>query len=141
MGEHGLWVTGEAVRVSDSFMFVKPTTGSNGGRFLQVGYRWQEGGAHQDGWIFFKTDEGRGVLKAPWLDAWHLGKERMECEGRIVWEGVADGRGRYAAPPGPDRGWRISIEGAGEKGLIMRMFNISPEGNEGLAVEAVYERI
>ena len=141
VGENKLWVTGETVRASDSFMGVEPVTGSAGGKFLRVGYRWHEGERPQDGSFVFNVDEARGMLKALWKDTWHTGEKGMELEGRVMSGGVADVRGSYAAPPGADWGWRITIERAGEKGLIMRMFNISPEGREELAVEAVYERV
>jgi hypothetical protein len=51
-------------------------------------------------------------------------------------------RGTYAAPPGPDWGWRIDVTPGGE-GLRVIMHNVWPEeqgGKEELAVEAVYAR-
>jgi hypothetical protein len=44
--------------------------------------------------------------------------------------------GRYAAPPGPDWGWRIELVGEGPDVLVLRMLNITPDGEEALAVEA-----
>ena len=48
-------------------------------------------------------------------------------------------KGTYAAPPGPDWGWRIEIT-PDEGTLRVVMFNIWPEGKEALAVETVYTR-
>jgi hypothetical protein len=51
-------------------------------------------------------------------------------------------RGTYAAPPGPDWGWRIDVTPDGDK-LRIEMHNVWPEeqgGKEELAVEAVYGR-
>jgi hypothetical protein len=54
--------------------------------------------------------------------------------------GVVSLRGSYAAPPGPDWSWRIEIEAEGVSFLLVRMFNITPLGEEALAVLARYER-
>jgi hypothetical protein len=49
-------------------------------------------------------------------------------------------RGSYAAPPGPDWGWRIEITPDGRT-LRIVMFNIWPDGSrEDLAAEASYTR-
>jgi len=46
--------------------------------------------------------------------------------------------GTYAAPPGPDWGWCISIAtGEGER-LNITMYNVEPGGIETLAVESQY---
>jgi len=46
-------------------------------------------------------------------------------------------RGSYAAPPGPDWGWRTVIEIPDDDSFRMVMYNVSPEGKEELAVNAV----
>jgi hypothetical protein len=48
--------------------------------------------------------------------------------------------GTYAAPPGPDWGWRITIEPQSPAAFRLRMYNISPAGPSDLAVEAIYAR-
>ena len=45
--------------------------------------------------------------------------------------------GSYAAPPGPDWGWRIVLEPLSET-LQIRMDNITPDGEDLPAVEATY---
>ena len=55
-------------------------------------------------------------------------------------EGSVSIQGSYAAPPGPDWGWRILIEPRQADSFWMVMYNISPEGREALAVEATYAR-
>jgi hypothetical protein len=63
----------------------------------------------------------------------------MVCTGLIDKYGLVDVLGSYSYPPGPDWGWRITLS-PGEDELEMRMFNIHPEGQEDLAVEASYRR-
>ena len=53
---------------------------------------------------------------------------------------VFDLHGTYAAPPGPDWGWRITIRSGSASELQIIMHNISPEGQEDLAVQANYQR-
>ena len=47
-------------------------------------------------------------------------------------------QGSYAAPPGPDWGWRIALD-VTQTSLTLSMTNIFPDGREQAAVEAGYE--
>lgn len=49
-------------------------------------------------------------------------------------------KGSYQVPEHPDRGWRTVIESENSDSFKITMFNVSPEGVEDLAVEAIYER-
>ena len=49
-------------------------------------------------------------------------------------------RGSYRAPPGPDWGWKISLTPDLEGRVRIVMHNVSPAGEEHLAVEAEYTR-
>jgi hypothetical protein len=69
-----------------------------------------------------------------------MGDALMTCEGAPGSNGSIAVAGSYAAPPGPDWGWRIEIGPEREGGLSLRMFNVTPEGREDLAVEAHYLR-
>jgi hypothetical protein len=102
------------------------------GKFVALAYTWEHEGQPQDGLIVFAT-EGRA---ATWLDSWHMGDSVMQCE--VTREGDAVSlRGSYPAPPGPDWGWRIKIA-HNDSELEIRMFNLSPDGQEWPAVAAVY---
>ena len=67
-------------------------------------------------------------------------EEFMVCEGSAEDDGTVSFRGTYAAPPGPDWGWQITIEPKGEDAFRFLMYNITPEGEKELAVEVVYSR-
>jgi hypothetical protein len=73
-----------------------------------------------------------------WIDSWHNGDAVMACEGTGS-DGRVDVRGSYPAPSGPDWGWRIRVE-PGSGSLVIRMDNVSPDGEEYPAVEASYRR-
>jgi hypothetical protein len=64
----------------------------------------------------------------------------MNFTGTCDEQGTVRVLGSYAAPPGPDWGWRIEIEPAAGS-WTLRMFNITPDGQEVLAVEATLSRI
>jgi hypothetical protein len=108
------------------------------GQFLVLSYAWEAEGEPQDGMILFPPETGEGAAKGVWLDSWHVKDELMVCaatgEG-----GTVTLSGSYPAPEGPDWGWRIEIGGP-DGSLVVRMTNITPQGEEALAVLAEYGR-
>jgi hypothetical protein len=109
------------------------------GRFLRFDYTWTYKGAPQEGSLLISGDKAAAVT-AYWIDSWHMGDLAMTCRGSVEADGVVSLRGSYAAPPGPDWGWRIDLTSKDGK-LRMVMFNIWPDGREELAVEADYSRV
>lgn len=109
-----------------------------GGRFVRFDYTWQYQGAPQEGSILFGCDTKAHTLTAHWIDSWHMGNKAMACEGPVQDSGKLSVRGSYAAPPGPDWGWRIDVTPGDD--LRMEMVNIWPDGREDAAVEASYTR-
>jgi len=118
-----------------SKLFVKPVAGGN---FLQFDYDWTYQGAEQAGVLLFCCDE-ENAASAAWVDSFHMSTKVWLCTGRAT-DGSAELRGSYAAPPGPDWGWRITIRPAVPNELTIVMHNISPEGQEDLAVQIDYTR-
>lgn len=125
------------VRESESTASVTPAAQ---GRFLVVRYLWADEGKPQDGELLVSLDPKRSELVAAWIDSWHMGDRFMTLTGTPRGDGTICVEGAYEAPPGPDWGWRIEIhpEGAGQ--FEMLMTNISPDGEEALAVRATYSR-
>ena len=62
------------------------------------------------------------------------------CQGTPEMDGSISVRGTYAAPPGPDWGWRIVLGPHDGAALHLQMYNISPDGTEEVAVHAEYTR-
>lgn len=104
-----------------------------GGNFLQFNYDWTYEGEKQEGVLFFGGDE-ENAASAAWVDSFHMSSKIMSCIGSVT-EGAAELRGSYAAPPGPDWGWRITIRSVSPNKLMIVMHNISPEAQEDLAVQ------
>jgi hypothetical protein len=87
--------------------------------------------------IVFRSQREEEKTRAVWLDSWHVRNDIMVCEGSER-DAVVFLRGSYAAPLGPDWGWRIEIEREGPSALVIRMFNVTPSGQEALSVLAEY---
>ena len=120
---------------SPSKLSVKPVAG---GSFLQFDYDWIYEGEAQAGLLLFGCDE-ENVASAAWIDSFHMSSKIMSCTGGAD-DGSAELRGSYAAPPGPDWGWRITLRSVSPNELTIVMHNISPEAQEDLAVQIDYRR-
>ena len=110
-----------------------------GGRFIRLDYDWSYRGAGQEGSLLIGYQSERGKVTAHWIDSWHMAEGVMACEGAVEVDGSIAVRGSYAAPPGPDWGWRIVLRPDGSA-LQVVMYNVTPDGQEALAVEATYAR-
>lgn len=112
-----------------------------GGRFVRIDYTWSESGEPQDGAMVVGCEQASGVVTVAWLDSWHNGDRMMICTGRPLPDGGFDVSGTYPAAPGsPDWGWRTCVT-INHESWTMTMFNVTPEGQEALAVQAEYRRL
>ena len=110
-------------------------------KFLRLDYTWAYQGDPQEGSLWVGGDPKTGEVIAHWIDTWHMSDGVLVCRGGPAHEdGSISVRGSYAAPPGPDWGWRIDIQPGDGRTLRVVMFNITPEGQEDMAVEASYTR-
>jgi hypothetical protein len=108
-----------------------------GGRFVRLDYTWGYQGKPQEGSLLVGFEPKSGEISGHWNDTWHMGLKGLACVG-TAGGGTIAVRGSYAAPPGPDWGWRIEIT-PGES-LRITHTNIDADGTEDLAVEGVYSR-
>ena len=106
------------------------------GRFVRVDYTWGYQGGPQEGSLLVGFNPKSGVVSGHWIDTWHMGRQGMTCLGSAA-DGTISVRGSYAAPPGPDWGWRIDIA---TEPLRITHTNIFPDGRESPAAEGVYSR-
>jgi hypothetical protein len=108
------------------------------GKFFELHYTWAEGGLPQDGALLLGQSQEK--LTAAWVDSWHMQDKMMQCSGKAQTDGAVSVLGYYAAPPDPDWGWRIVLQLDSADQFRLIMYNISPDGEEILAVEAVFSR-
>jgi Protein of unknown function (DUF1579) len=110
-----------------------------GGRFARFDYTWRYKDSPQEGSILLGVDPRRKICRAAWIDSWHMGHSLMDCTGGSAGSYLSV-RGSYPAPPGPDWGWRIDLGPQDDSIFRLVMYNVSPQGEEELAVDATYTR-
>ena len=106
-------------------------------RFFSVSYSWQVEDELAEGLIIFPASLGPTTAVATWLDSWHMSEVIMVCEASLNPAGFVALKGSYAAPSGPDWGWRLEL-GEEDEAFVLRMFNITPDGHEEIAVLTRY---
>lgn len=112
-----------------------------GGRFMRLDYTWEYLGRPQTGSLLLGYEADADVVTAHWIDTWHMEDKVMVCRGTANGNGEISVLGSFAAPSGPDWGWRTVIRPQANQSLHLVMFNISPDGQEELAVEMDYTRV
>ena len=110
------------------------------GKFAAIEYTWSYEGDRQEGFLLLGSDQEGRVTRGAWIDSWHMGDEMMILDGSVRDDGVFSIRGIYAAPPGPDWGWKIELKSESADSFVITMYNITPEEQEQLAVRMSYTR-
>lgn len=104
------------------------------GQFLEIAYTWEFDGQIREGVIILGGDNKTSAVSAFWTDSWHLAHQTMLCDGLESSDGSVSVKGYYKVEGHPDWGWRSDIA-AGEGSFAYTMYNVSPDGEETLAVE------
>lgn len=107
---------------------------------LCIAYRWSFEGEPQEGLLTLGINADDAAAHASWVDSWHMPAEFMVSHGSYANGGLSV-RGSYAAPTGPDWGWRTAIEDAGPDAWRLVMYNIPPDQKELLAFDLRFSRI
>lgn len=142
----GVWTGENVLRLSwmtpPEFKSVGELTATTAVRdkFLSITYKWSHEDTTHEGLILIGFDAKQQTATASWMDSWHSSTAPMLLKGTISDEKTIDLRGEYEVPNHPNWGWRIVIT-PNNDALQMTMYNISPEGEEDLAVQADYKRV
>ena len=137
LGESRLWMNpAEPPLVSPTTLTAAATAQ---GKFLTLAYTWVFEGKPQDGLLLVGDNNKETIASAGWVDSFHQSGKVMQCLGRVEDSGFAVS-GHYPAPPGPDWGWRLSVNASAGGELIFEMHNVPPGGDAELAVRAIYQR-
>ncbi len=138
-GTNNLWLApDQPARISESTATIRLAAN---GHFAVIEYAWADEGRAQDGLLMVGQESPSAAVTAAWVDSWHMGDKIMHCRGTVGSQGAVSVQGAYAAPPGPDWGWRISIRPETDHRFAFEMFNITPDGQEALAVQVGYARL
>ena len=137
-GTNRLFLSPHDDSIKESASSAAVTTKANG-QFLAIEYTWSFEDGPQEGLLVLGGDAKSDAAQLVWTDSWHMSHKFMVCDGVVTPDGVADVKGYYAVDGHPDWGWRTQII-PGETSFKLIMFNVSPEGEEALAVETEYLR-
>jgi hypothetical protein len=135
-GRTKLIVPNEEERESSIRLRVRRFAGES---FIRIGYRWKYDGQEQDGLLALCLEMRKERWVGVWADSWHMSNTFMQLEGRL---GIPiELKGSYEAGPGqPHWGWRIQIDPASSRSLTIKMWNVTPGGEEQLAVDSALKR-
>lgn len=103
-------------------------------------YDWEFEGRPQEGLLLVLEATEPGRDDVVWVDSFHTAGRFMRLHGEPDERGRIAALGSYAAPSGPDWGWRLVIGSDGPAELHVLMFNVAPDGTAYPAVEARYRR-
>jgi len=132
-----LWfMPGTPVHESESALTVTPVVGD---AVTMLRYTWSHEGAAHEG-VMLVRDVSTAPPNVVWYDSFHTGGSFMVLGNGTRMETVITATGSYAAPTGPDWGWRIEVHTSEVAGPLIRHYNILPDGQEALAVQAQYTR-
>ncbi len=111
-----------------------------GGRFVRHDYSTTIDQVQHGGTALLGMELSQRAWQVAWADTFHMGTGIMLSEGPFTrGEAAISVLGSYDAGDGAPWGWRTTFEPAGHR-LLVRHFNITPEGDEALAVELDYRR-
>ena len=110
-----------------------------GGQFLEIAYTWVYEDKTREGLLILGGDNKSEAVMAFFTDAWHLAHQVMMCDGKENPDGSIDVKGFYKVAGHPDWGWRTEIIPNGDS-FQYKMYNVSPEGEEDIAVEMEMKR-
>jgi len=107
------------------------------GRCGVINYSWSFASEPQEGLLLLNTDFGKGNIQAAWVDSFHMANGIMILDGGFTDKNTIDLIGKYSSPPGPDWSWRIVISFVDKNTMKLTNYNVTPDGIEQLAIEAI----
>lgn len=137
-GQNQLWLTPQdPVQVRDTQAVVGLVAQ---GKFITIQYIWEVDGQPQEGLLVVGSKQDDGDASIYWIDSWHMNDDYMILKGPVTESGGITGLGSYPVSEYSDWGWRITVEPQENGKFTLLMYNITPDGQEIRAVEAVYTR-
>lgn len=133
---HTSWIPEDPIKDSISKCSVRTVAM---GQFLEIEYSWEYQGAPQSGLMILGSPKNGESVDLFFLDSWHLNNLIMNCAGKADGN-IVSVKGFYKVPDHPDWGWRTDIDCGSGDSFTFTMFNVSPDGDEDLAVESTFQK-
>lgn len=131
---HTSWIPEDPIKESESTAEISTAAM---GQALKVEYTWEYQGKPQTGLMIITAPKDSEDVNFYWLDSWHLSHSFLNCSGTFDGKMISV-TGSYKVGDHPEWYWRTELKAA--DGFSFTMYNISPEGEEHLAVESSFER-
>lgn len=139
-GKYSLWTDpGQEPHISETQLAISSQLNN---MLLQLEYSWEFEKKTQSSMLAFTYHPKKELVSAVWIDTWHMQNEFMHCKGLLTKNGVLMVNGKYGAGIGPDWGWKtlLEVEPEDPSSLHLTMYNITPAGEQHLAVQADYTK-
>lgn len=114
-----------------------------GGQYVLHEYKGSFAGKPLEGLAIYGYNLALKKYEMAWVDSFHTGTALMFSDGK---RGADDfnvtGSYAYVTPEMEQHwGWRTTLELTDKDEIIITAFNVSPEGEEQKATEAIYRRV
>jgi hypothetical protein len=138
-GAARLWLEPGALAAEDTV--TGEVAGVGAGRWVRHDYATRIDGTEHTGSALLGFHIDDRAWQVAWADTFHTGSSIMLSEGPLADDPEApiSVLGSYGPADSDPWGWRTTFDIAASR-LLVRHFNITPWGEEGLAVEFDYER-
>lgn len=110
-----------------------------GGRFAELVYAGEVQGRPHQGRLLIAFEKDEAQWRTCWLDTFHTGTAMLVSAGPRT-DGAISVKGDYFVAGHPRWGWRTELDDAREDRLVLRMFNVTPGGQEDPGVEVTLVR-
>ena len=107
---------------------------------FRLRYVWAFEQRTREGHLLLALDPGNGHISAGWMDSGLVGAEVLGLRGWLDDSGLLRLSGHASDPSGIDWVWRVELDTPEPTRLELRLYTISPQGEEELAASAEYRR-
>lgn len=111
-----------------------------GGRFARFEYRSSMEDKPTAGELLIGFEKSEKMWRTSWIDSGHTGTAILVSSGPQSTGAISVKGTWYPGGGNPPWGWRTDFDDARDGELALRMYNITPEGEESLGVDIVLRR-